>query len=291
MLTEQNIHKKVFLAAEFIERNASDTLSLDVLAKEAAISPFYLQRKFKAVLGISPKQFQNALRIQMLKQSLKQGDDISGAIYAAGFGSSSRVYEQVNQSLGMTPSSYKEGGKNENITFALRKTSFGHIIMAATKRGVCFVHFSDNFADLFQALHSEFPHAELSPTPEEMSAELDNWTNALEQHITGSGPKPNIPLDLYGTAFQLKVWRFLISVKDGAQVTYKDVAIGINSPNAFRAAANACGANKVAVLIPCHRVLRGDGQLGGYRWGSDRKQQLLDMEKQQQSAQSELSQI
>jgi AraC family transcriptional regulator of adaptative response/methylated-DNA-[protein]-cysteine methyltransferase len=114
-----------------------------------------------------------------------------------------------------------------------------------------------------------------------MSAELDNWINALEQHIAGSGPRPDVPLDLYGTAFQLKVWRFLISVKDGAQVTYKDVAIGIDSPKSYRAAANACGANKVAVLIPCHRVLRGDGQLGGYRWGSERKQQLLDMEQRQ----------
>ena len=190
----------------------------------------------------------------MLKQSLKQGGDISDAIYDAGFGSTSRVYEQVNKSLGMTPSSYRKGGKNEHIAFALRKTSFGHIIMAATARGVCFVHFSANFADLFQALHSEFPHAELAPTPEKMSADLDNWINALEQQIAGSGPRPNVPLDLYGTAFQLKVWRFLISVKDGAQVTYKDVAIGIGSPKSYRAAANACGTNKVAVLIPCHRV-------------------------------------
>jgi AraC family transcriptional regulator of adaptative response/methylated-DNA-[protein]-cysteine methyltransferase len=281
MQIEKDIHKRVFLAAKFIEQNANEALSLDVLAKESAISPFHLQRKFKEVFGISPKQFQNALRIQMLKQSLKQGGDISDAIYDAGFGSASRVYEQVNKSLGMTPSSYKEGGKNENIAFALRKTSFGHIIMAATNRGVCFVHFSDNFADLFQALHSEFPHADLSPTPEAMSAELDNWINALELHIAGNGPKPNVPLDLYGTAFQLKVWKFLISVKDGTHVTYKDVATGVNSPNSYRAAANACGANKVAVLIPCHRVLRGDGQLGGYRWGSERKQQLLDMEQQQ----------
>jgi len=141
MQTEKDIHKKVFLAAEFIEQNANDVISLHGLAIESAISPFHLQRKFKEVFGVSPKQFQNALRIQMLKQSLKQGGDISGAIYDAGFGSTSRVYEQVNKSLGMTPSSYREGGKNEHIAFALRKTSFGHIIMAATARGVCFVHF------------------------------------------------------------------------------------------------------------------------------------------------------
>jgi AraC family transcriptional regulator of adaptative response/methylated-DNA-[protein]-cysteine methyltransferase len=281
MQTEKTINKRVFQTAQFIEKNANEVLSLDVLAKESAISPFHLQRKFKEVFGVSPKQFQNALRIQMFKQSLKQGGDISDAIYQAGFGSASRVYEQVNESLGMTPSSYKEGGKNEDIAFALRKTSFGHIIMAATSRGVCFVYFSDNFAELFHALHSEFPNAELSPTPEEMSADLDNWIHALEKHIAGTGPKPDVPLDLYGTAFQLRVWKFLISVKEGAHVTYKDVATGIDAPTSYRAAANACGANKVAVLIPCHRVLRGDGQLGGYRWGSDRKQQLLDMEKQQ----------
>ncbi len=201
--------EKVLLAAQFIEDNANEVLHLDVLAKEVGISAFYLQRKFKEVLGTSPKQFQNSLRIQRLKASLKSGDDISGAIYDAGFGSTSRVYEQVNKNLGMTPSSYKEGGKNEQIAYALRETSFCHMIMAATERGVCFVHFSDNFTALIHLLYQEFPNAVFTSTPEEMSVDLDYWIMALEAHIVDGKPKPNIPLHLHGTAFQLRVWKFL----------------------------------------------------------------------------------
>jgi len=273
--------EKVLLAAQFIEDNANEVLHLDVLAKEVGISAFYLQRKFKEVLGTSPKQFQNSLRIQRLKASLKSGDDISGAIYDAGFGSTSRVYEQVNKNLGMTPSSYKEGGKNEQIAYALRETSFGHMIMAATGRGVCFVHFAESFTTLIHALHQEFPHAELSTTPEDMQLNLDSWIIALEAHLVDNKPKPNIPLHIHGTAFQLRVWKFLNSIEDGNIVSYKDVAVGIEAPKAYRAAATACAANNIAVLIPCHRVLRGDGKLGGYRWGLDRKKQLLATEQKQ----------
>jgi len=273
--------ERVLLAAQFIEDNANEVLNLDTLAKKVNISPFYLQRRFKDVLGTTPKQFQNSIRIQKLKASLKSGDDISGAIYDAGFGSTSRVYEQVNKSLGMTPSSYKEGGKNEEISFALRETSFGHMIVAATERGVCFVHFSDNFTALIHLLYQEFPNAVFTSTPEEMSLDLDYWIIALEAYIVDGKPKPNIPLHLHGTAFQLRVWKFLNSIEEGKVVSYKDVAIGIESPNAYRAAATACAANNIAVLIPCHRVLRGDGKLGGYRWGIDRKKQLLATEQKQ----------
>ena len=278
MPAKQNSDERVLQIAQYIEDHADEVLNLDYLAEQAAISPFYLQRKFKALFGVSPKALQNAVRIQRLKQSLRQGDDISGAIYEAGFGSASRVYEQVNQKLGMTLSSYKEGGKNESIAFALRKTVFGHMIMAATDRGVCFVHFADNFADLLRALSVEFANAELSPTSADMADELDKWIEALEHHLAGNGPKPQVPLHLHGTAFQLNVWQFLMSVKEGQKVAYKDVANGIEAPKSFRAVANACGANNIAVLIPCHRVLRGNGELGGYRWGVDRKAQLLAME-------------
>ncbi|NQZ08648.1 MAG: methylated-DNA--[protein]-cysteine S-methyltransferase [Algicola sp.] len=283
MPAKQNSDERVLQIAQYIEDHADEVLNLDSLAEQAAISPFYLQRKFKALFGVSPKALQNAVRIQRLKQSLRQGDDISGAIYEAGFGSASRVYEQVNQKLGMTLSSYKEGGKNENIAFALRKTVFGHMIMAATDRGVCFVHFADNFADLLRALSVEFANAELSPTSADMADELDKWIEALEHHLAGNGPKPQVPLHLHGTAFQLSVWQFLMSVKEGQKVAYKDVAKGIEAPKSFRAVANACGANNIAVLIPCHRVLRGNGELGGYRWGVDRKAQLLAMEEGRES--------
>ncbi len=273
-----DIDAKIYSLAEYIEQQAHKELKLDSLAKKVAISPFHLQRKFKQSFGVSPKQFQNAVRIQRLKQSLRSGDDISGSIYEAGFGSTSRVYEQINSKLGMTPSAYRSGGKNEQIAFAMRKSSFGHIIMAATNRGVCFVHIGDNYSDLIKALHQEFPEAELVATPEEMSVELDGWINALEDHLCHAGPRPEVPLHLYGTAFQLSVWTFLMSIKEGESISYSDAAKGISAPKAFRAVANACGANKIAILIPCHRVLRGDGQLGGYRWGVDRKRQLLRQE-------------
>lgn len=275
---QTDIDAKIVSLAEYIEQQAHEDLNLDSLAKKSAISPFHLQRKFKQIFGVSPKQFQNAVRIQRLKQSLKSGDDISGSIYDAGFGSTSRVYEQINSKLGMTPSAYRSGGKDQEIAFAMRKSSFGHIIMAATNRGVCFVHIGDNYSDLIQALHQEFPQAELVATPEEMSVELDEWINALENHLCHRGPSPKVPLHLYGTAFQLSVWKFLISIKEGESISYSDAAKGISAPRAFRAVANACGANKIAILIPCHRVLLGDGQLGGYRWGVERKEQLLKNE-------------
>lgn len=279
MTKNTNIIDEILLVAQYIENNATETLSLETLAQQTKISTSYLQRKFKEILGISPKQLQNAMRIEQLKNSLKQGHNISSAIYDAGFGSTSRVYEQIDKSLGMTLSSYKKGGENEHIAFALRKTTFGHMIMAATDRGVCFVQFADNFTDLIHLLRQEFPNAMLSPTPDEMTHQLDHWMKALEANITNGTPKLHIPLHLHGTTFQLKVWKFLSNIEAGKTVTYKDVAVGINSPKAYRAAASACAANNVAILIPCHRVLRGDGKLGGYRWGIEMKSHLLDIEK------------
>ncbi|WP_432458827.1 methylated-DNA--[protein]-cysteine S-methyltransferase [Agarivorans sp. QJM3NY_25] len=269
---------RIVQVAQRIETDADEALNLEELARQAAISPCYLQRKFKATFGVSPKIFQNAIRINRLKQSLKKGGGITDAIFEAGFGSTSRVYEQVNRKLGMTPSAYRDGGKNLTISFALRTTFFGQLMMAATERGVCFVHLADDATHLLQTLHREFPNAQLVASPEDMSHELDLWIEALESHLAGKGPKPDLPLHLRGTAFQISVWKFLMSVEDGQQVSYKQVAEGINAPKSFRAVANACGANNIAILIPCHRVLRGDGQLGGYRWGGQRKAKLLSME-------------
>jgi AraC family transcriptional regulator of adaptative response/methylated-DNA-[protein]-cysteine methyltransferase len=273
-----HIDDRILQVAQTIEAQADEVLNLDTLAEQAAMSPFYLQRRFKAMFGVSPKELQNAVRIQRLKLSLKLGDDVAGAIYEAGYGSTSRVYEQVNKKLGMTPSAYRDGGKNEQIAFATRQTVHGLLLMAATARGVCFVHFGQSVTELLRALHNEFPNAELAPTPKNMQGELDLWIAALENHLAGNAPKPQVPLDLHGTAFQLSVWQFLMSIKEGQKVSYKEVAQGVDAPKSFRAVANACGANKIAVLIPCHRVLRGDGQLGGYRWGVERKAALLATE-------------
>lgn len=270
--------QRLIALADFIAQHVDEPLSLERLAAESAMSPFHLQRKFSELFGVSPKQFQNALRVQHLKQALRQGTEITTAIYAAGFGSNSRIYEQIDQNIGMTLTEYKQGARALDISFALRQSSLGYLLMAATARGICFVHFGANAGLLLQALHREFPQANLVPTPEDMSAELDLWVDALEHHLAGKGPCPSLPLHLHGTAFQLSVWRFLTSLRPGETVSYAAVAKAIERPTAFRAVANACGANKLAVLIPCHRVLRGDGSQGGYRWGAERKQQLLQLE-------------
>lgn len=277
-MSKTTIKKRVIDLADYIEQYAEHSLDLHHLAAEAAVSPFHLQRTFSQLFGVSPKQFQNAIRVQRLKQALRSGADVSRAIYDAGFGSVSRVYEQLDKNFGMTLTEYKTGAEAKQIYFALRQTQLGLLLMAATDRGVCFVHFGDSVASLIQSLHQEFPKAHLVPTPEHAQSDLDLWIDALEHHLAGAGPRPDLPLHLTGTAFQLSVWRFLSTLKTNETVSYADVAKGIAKPDAYRAVANACGANKIAVLVPCHRVLRGDGTLGGYRWGVERKQHLLQLE-------------
>ncbi|GAA0341399.1 hypothetical protein GCM10009092_02360 [Bowmanella denitrificans] len=269
---------RVLQVADYLEQHAEQALSLAELAERAALSSFHFQRSFKALLGVTPKQFQHAVRLQKLRQSLQQGEAVLDAIYAAGFGSSSRVYEKLPENLGVTPSVLRQGGKGLEIYFALRETRFGHLLMAATERGVCCVQLADSFTKLLEALHQSFPNAELLTTPDTMDTELDKWMAALETFLQHGGPQPQIPVELFGTAFQIKVWQFLTRIGSGQKCSYKQVAEGIGAPSAHRAVANACGANKLAVLIPCHRVLRGDGSLGGYRWGEQRKRALLAME-------------
>ena len=279
ILIENNLNKKLTLVAKHIETNADETVSLKQLGELVDLSSYYLQRKFKAHFGISPKAYQSNAKLDLLKNALKQGRDVTDAIYAAGYGSSSRVYEQVDGRLGMTPSAYRSGGKGEKIAYAIRKTSLGYLAMAATRRGVCFVHFDDKKTDLEKALQREYPNAELRKSNAENAPELDLWIQALEQHITNMESRPNLPLHLSGTAFQIRVWKFLMSVKEGEVVSYAEVAKGIGAPKSHRAVANACGANNIAVLIPCHRVLKSDGSLGGYRWQPERKRALLDVER------------
>lgn len=265
--------------ARFIEAHTRDPLTLSHLAEEAGMSASHFQRVFKSVIGISPKEFHAASRQRSLRRLLKDGEDVLSATVDAGYGSTSRVYEQVDGALGMTPSAYRAGGFGEVITYASRDTEFGPLMMAATARGVCFVQFGVDEAALLDQLRAEFPKAALEPAAEESNAALDDWMAALTDHLAGTAPRPELPLDLRGTAFQIKVWRFLMSVKAGDIVSYSEVATGIGKPKAVRAAASACGANRIAVLIPCHRALRADGGMGGYRWGVDRKRLLLNQER------------
>lgn len=278
MSEPNSVESRLINCAEYIEQNSHKRINLAELADMAAMSQFHFQRQFSTVFGVSPKQFQSATRVQKLKQSLKEGESVTSAIYDAGFGSSSRIYEQVNTAIGMTPSAYKKGGEFEDISFAMRQTFLGKIIMAATDRGVCFVHIGTSYAELLYALYQEFPNATLSATPNATENDLDSWMYQLEAHLAVNRKLPDIPLHLRGTAFQINVWRFLTSIKEGETVSYAEVAKSIDKPKAFRAVANACGANNLAILVPCHRVLRGDGSQGGYRWGVDTKEKLLTFE-------------
>jgi AraC family transcriptional regulator of adaptative response/methylated-DNA-[protein]-cysteine methyltransferase len=265
--------------ARYIEKHADKPLSLKILAEQAQLSPAYLQRVFKRALGVSPKAYHDATRLRLLKDALKSGKTVLDSITEAGFQSTSRVYGHATRSLGMTPSTYRSGGAGETIAHAFRSTTLGPLLMAATDRGVCFAQFGKSEKSLVKQLQGEFPKAMVRESAATHSPALDAWIDALEAHIDGSAPRPDIPLDLRGTAFQIRVWRFLLDVPEGDVLSYTEVASGIGAPTSVRAAASACASNRIAILVPCHRVLRSDGGLGGYRWGLERKRVLIDHER------------
>jgi AraC family transcriptional regulator, regulatory protein of adaptative response / methylated-DNA-[protein]-cysteine methyltransferase len=265
--------------ARYIEAHADEPLPLARLAARARLSPAHFQRRFKARLGVSPKAYQDGIRLERLKAGLRTGAAVLDAIVGAGFSSTSRVYGEAARNLGMTPSAYRAGGAGETIAYACRQTALGLLMMAATDRGVCFAQFGASEDALRRGLAAEFPKATLAPSAMAASPELEAWIRAFEAHLGGDAPRPEVPLDLRGTAFQIRVWRFLLGIGEGDVLSYAEVAAGIGAPQAVRAAASACGANRIAVLVPCHRVLRGDGGLGGYRWGLERKRALLDRER------------
>ena len=279
---DQTLQKFVELA-RYIAAHSEHSLTLDVLAERVHLSPSRMQRVFKSIFGVSPKKLQQAARSDRFKASLRAGADITEAIYAAGYGSSSRLYDQAMHGIGMTPRRYRAGGKGETVTYACRDTVLGPIMMAATDRGVCFAQFGCDCDALLAQLRSEYPQAELQACGAQSFFQLDQWIAALNAYIQNQQPRPEIPLDLQGTAFQIKVWEFLLSMKDGDVASYTELAQGIDKPRAARAAASACAANRIAVLVPCHRILRGDGGMGGYRWGVERKRALLDSERARKS--------
>ena len=276
--SEQTLEKFIDLA-RYIAAQAEQTLTLGDLAQRVHLSPSRLQRVFKSIFGVSPKKFQQAARSERFKALLRDGSDITEAIYEAGYGSSSRVYGPTIHGIGMTPKRYRAGGKGETLSWVCRTTALGPLLMAATDRGVCFAQFGSDCESLQAQLRAEFPLAELRAYQGHSAHQLDHWIDALNAYIQNKRPRPEIPLDLQGTAFQIKVWEFLLSLEEGDVISYSELAQGIDQPRAVRAAASACGANRIAVLVPCHRILRGDGGLGGYRWGLERKRALLDGER------------
>lgn len=276
--------RRLVQLARYIVEHADEKLPLRDLAERQGVSPSYLQRTFKAVFGVSPKAFQDAARLNTLKSLLKSGDDVTGAIFESGYGSPSRFYENAARQIGMSPKAYRSGGSGETIHYACRLTALGSLMFAATAKGVCFAMFGESEDELHKQLANEFPKAKLIQSSDNGGDQLDEWMGSLEAHLHKGAPRPELPLDLRGTAFQIKVWQFLLRIPEGDVVSYGEVAKAIDEPRAVRAAATACGKNRIAVLVPCHRVLRGDGGIGGYRWGLDRKRTLLDVERSRKKA-------
>jgi len=261
----------------YIREHAAESLTLERLSEVAGLSPTHLQRVFTESIGVSPKVYAEACRLQTLRGLLRRRP-VGEAIEEAGFGSASRVYEKVDGRLGMTPDQYRKGGRGLAISYAWTNSALGPVMMAATDRGVCFVQFGESSSQLLARLTAEYPRAEIAAA--EASSELEGWLTALSAHLAGDiRTFQELPLDVAGTAFQMKVWRYLQTIPSGEVQSYAEVAEGIGAPTAVRAAASACARNSIAVLIPCHRVLRGTGALGGYRWGLDRKRALLDAER------------
>jgi AraC family transcriptional regulator of adaptative response/methylated-DNA-[protein]-cysteine methyltransferase len=252
----------------FIEAHAEKKLTLETLAAEAGMSRFHFQRTFKAEVGMSPREYQDAFRMARLKKSLRESHGVADAVYEAGFGSSSRVYERADGKLGMTPGEYRAGGRGVEISYAAFPTALGDMLIGATDRGICFLAFGVGVEEL----RREFPAATLREA--KPAEQLQEWGKRIGEFVRG-----DFPVTLSGTAFQMKVWEFLRGIPRGETRTYAEVAAGIGHASAVRAVASACAANRVAVLVPCHRVIRGDGAMGGYRWGVERKQALLAREK------------
>jgi len=259
----------------FVEQHLDEPLTLGRLAKEFHQSPFHLQRRFKAVLGITPREYADSCRLKMLKRSLQAGDSVTRAMYDAGYGSSSRLYERTASQLGMTPDKYRRGAIAASIRYTLADSPLGRMLIAATERGVCSIQFARTDSELIEGLKREFPFAVRRPD----DGELQSWVTTLLHHLQGKDLNSSLPLDIRATAFQRRVWAYLQSIPFGETKSYTEVAKAIRQPRACRAVARACATNPVAVVIPCHRVVREDGSMGGYRWGVKRKQALLEMER------------
>jgi len=268
----------------YIEAHSDDPIKATDLAKRAGLSLYHFQRSFKAIVGLTPGQYLEASRLKRLKTSLRSSKDVTEAVYEAGYGSSSRVYERADTRLGMTPNQYRQGGRNVAITYVTVDSPVGLMMAAATDRGLCFVQFGDSPDDLLSSLRKEYPSATMEPMSKPHPPEFQKWMDALAQHLAGVQPHLDLPLDICATAFQMRVWNYLQSIPYGDVQSYAEVASGIGRPQAARAVARACASNTVAVVIPCHRVIRGTGELGGYRWGLARKRALIDRERAARAA-------
>jgi len=258
-----------------LSESAEERFTLTVLAREVGMSPHHLQRTFKRATGISPRQYADALRLGRLKKRLQGKDSVTMALYEAGYGSSSRLYETSTQRLGMTPGAYREGGRGARIRYAAAETPIGHVLVAATDRGICSVRLGKSEGAMAKDLGREFPAATIDRDREGLS----EWVERLTRHLEGREPGLDLPLDVKVTAFQWRVYEALRAIPYGETRTYREVARSIGAPRAARAVGRACATNPVGIIIPCHRVVREGGALGGYAWGLGVKKQLLESER------------
>lgn len=253
--------------------------TLAELSLRAKLSPYHLQRTFREVMGVSPAQYARSRRAEVFRQTLRSSGSVTEAVYGSGFQSGSRAYDAGNTRLGMTPTEYRNHADGVPISYVSAHTSLGWMLLAATDRGLCFLQFGDSPAALQAQLAAEFPLARLEPMSSANERDFTLWISLLEQHLDGTSPSLDLPLDLRATAFRIRVWQYLQTIPYGTSQSYAEVAQNLGIPRAVRAVASACAANSVALVVPCHRVLRSNGALGGYRWGLDRKQRLLDAER------------
>jgi AraC family transcriptional regulator of adaptative response/methylated-DNA-[protein]-cysteine methyltransferase len=273
----------VLRVCNLIEAREGEAVSLEELGETLGVSPHHLQRTFKKVTGITPRQYAAADRLRRFKATIKSGRGVTEALYESGYGSSSRLYESASRQLGMTPASYLRGGKGMNIDYTIVGCPVGQLLVAATERGVCSVQFGGSEAELEAALADEYPAASLRRE----EARLEDFVRALLRHLDGRESSLELPLDVRATAFQSRVWEELRRIPYGETRSYAEVASSLGQPTATRAVARACATNPVALVTPCHRVVRGDGSLSGYRWGVERKGALLARERERGHATSD----
>ena len=261
----------------YLDAHVDAPVPLAALSRHAGTTPHQLVRVFRRILGITPRQYHDASRLSRFKANLKARQHVSPATYAAGYGSSSRVYERAGAQLGMTPATYARGGRGMTVAYTVVPCPLGMLLVAATPRGICRIALGSVVADLEGELRAEFPAA----TVTRQSRDESRWVGAILRHLEGAEPHLDLPLDIQATAFQWRVWEELRQIPFGSTRSYQEIAKAIGKPNAVRAVARACASNHAALIIPCHRVIRGDKSLGGYRWGLERKKKLLQSEREQ----------
>ncbi len=258
----------------YIEASLDKTLTLTNISAEIGVSPFHLQRTFKRLLGMSPRQYVEARRLERMKRSLRNGNTVTTALYQAGFSSRSRIYEKTPKPLGVDPGSFRRGGQGLSINYTTMDSPLGRLLLASTKDGLCAVCMGNSDNEIEASLREDYPEAQVSRN----DAGLTSWVNALTDYFKGQPLQSNLPLDVRATAFQRRVWRQIQSIPYGSTATYSGIATALGEPKAARAVAKACATNPVSILIPCHRVVGKDGRLHGYRWGEKRKDALLKLE-------------